>query len=111
MDDETVDQTEKDSQGGNKGVHDVEEGKPYPSDKINNSAHNSNSVIKTEHKRQLPVSSESDMLSTDVNAHSPPSDKTRRSPRGARYAVLLKYAHRISHYLVHVFMTPVVLFP
>ena len=107
MDDETVDQTEKDSQGGNKGVHDVEEGKPFPSDKINNSGHNSNSVIKTEHKRQLPVSSESDMLSTDVNAHSPPSDKTR----GARYAVLLKYAHRISHYLVHVFMTPVVLFP
>ncbi|CAL4944115.1 unnamed protein product [Urochloa decumbens] len=56
MDDETVDQTEKDSQGG----------------------------IKTEHKRQLPVSSESDMLSTDVNAHSPPSYKTRGSPRGAR---------------------------
>lgn len=100
-----MDQTEKDSQGGNKGVHDVEEGKPYSSDKVNNSGHNSNSVIKTEHKRQLPVSSESDMLSTDVNAPSPPSYKTRSSPRGARYAVLLKYAHRISHYLVHIFMT------
>jgi len=43
--------------------------------------------IKTEHKRQLPVSSESDMLSTDVNAPSP-SSKTRGSPRGARYGVL-----------------------
>lgn len=85
-----MDQTEKDCQGGNKGVDDVEEGKPYPSDKINNSGNNSNSVIKTEHKRQLPVSSESDMLSTDVNAHSPPSYKTRGSPRGARYALLLK---------------------
>ncbi|KAF8675367.1 hypothetical protein HU200_047732 [Digitaria exilis] len=84
MDDETVDQTEKDSQGGNKRAHDVEEGKPYPSDKINNSGHNSNSGIKTEQKRQLPVSSESDMLSTDANAHSPPSYKTRGSPRGAR---------------------------
>ncbi|TKV91634.1 hypothetical protein SEVIR_9G109100v4 [Setaria viridis] len=87
MDDETVDQTEKDSQGGNKkGSHDVEEDKPYPSDKINNSSHNSNLGIKTEHKRQLPVSSESDMLSTgvNVNAHSPPSYKTRGSPRGAR---------------------------
>nr|CAB3498381.1 unnamed protein product [Digitaria exilis] len=84
MDDETVDQTEKDSQGGNKRAHDVEEGKPYPSDKINNSGHNSNSGIKTEQKRHLPVSSESDMLSTDVNAHSPPSYKTRGSPRGAR---------------------------
>ncbi|CAN6303719.1 unnamed protein product [Urochloa humidicola] len=84
MDDETVDQNEKDSQGGNKGAHDVEEDKPYPSDKINNSGNNSNLGIKTEHKRQLPVSSESDMLSTDVNAHSPPSYKTRGSPRGAR---------------------------
>ncbi|CAM0148056.1 unnamed protein product [Urochloa decumbens] len=85
MDDETVDQTEKDSQGGNKGAaHDVEEDKPYPSDKINNSGNNSNLGIKTEHKRQLPASSESDILSTDVNAHSPPSYKTRGSPRGAR---------------------------
>ncbi|CAL4935658.1 unnamed protein product [Urochloa decumbens] len=85
MDDETVDQTEKDSQGGNKGAtHDVEEDKPYPSDKINNSGNNSNLGIKTDHKRQLPASSESDMLSTDVNAHSPPSYKTRGSPRGAR---------------------------
>jgi hypothetical protein len=85
MDDETVDQTEKDSQGGYKGVHDVEEGKPYPTDKINNSGHNSNLVIKTEHKRQPPVSPECDMLSTDVNAPSPPSYKTRGSPREARY--------------------------
>ncbi|CAN6286993.1 unnamed protein product [Urochloa humidicola] len=84
MDDETADQTEKDSQGGNKGAHDVEEDKPYPSDKINNSGNNSNLGIKTEHKRQLPVSSESDMLSTDANAHSPPSYKNRGSPRGAR---------------------------
>jgi hypothetical protein len=87
MDDATVDQNEKNSQGGNKGAHDVEEDKPYPSDKINNSGHNSNLGIKTEHKRQLPVSSESDMLSTDVNAQSPPSYKTRGSPRGARYGV------------------------
>ncbi|ONM08753.1 FIP1[V]-like protein [Zea mays] len=84
MDDETVDQTEKDSQRGYKGVHDVEEGKPYPTDKINNSGHNSNLVIKTEHKRQPPVSPECDMLSTDVNAPSPPSYKTRGSPREAR---------------------------
>ncbi|AQK63263.1 FIP1[V]-like protein [Zea mays] len=82
MDDETVDQTEKDSQGGNKGAHCIE-GKPYSSDKINNSDHNSNSVKKTQHKGQLPVSSESDMLSMDANTHSPPSYKTRGSPRGA----------------------------
>lgn len=99
-----MDQTEKDSQGGNKVAHDLEEGKPYPSDKINDSGHNSNSGIKSEHKRQLPVSSESDMLSTDVNAHSPPSYKTKGSPRGARYAVLLNFADRITHYLVHVFV-------
>jgi hypothetical protein len=86
MDDETVDQTEKDSQGGNKGAHCIEEGKPYSSDKINNSDHNSNSVKKTQHKGQLPVSSESDMLSMDANTHSPPSYKTRGSPRGAWYA-------------------------
>jgi hypothetical protein len=85
MDDETVDQTEKDSQGGNKGAHCIE-GKPYSSDKINNSDHNSNSVKKTQHKGQLPVSSESDMLSMDANTHSPPSYKTRGSPRGAWYA-------------------------
>lgn len=84
-----MDQNEKHSQGGNKGARDVEEGKHCPSDKNNNSSRNSNLGIKTEHKRQLPVSSESDMLSTDVNAHSPPSYKTKGSPRGARYAVLL----------------------
>ncbi|KAJ1293822.1 hypothetical protein BS78_01G098100 [Paspalum vaginatum] len=67
--DGTVDQTEKDSQGGNKGANDVE-GKSYPSNKINNSGHNSNLATKTEHKRQLPASSESDKLSG--------------SPRGAR---------------------------
>jgi hypothetical protein len=105
LDDETVDQTEKNSQGGNKkGSHDVED-KHYPSDKINNSSHNSNLGTKTEHKRQLPVSSESDMLSTDVNAHSPPSYKTRGSPRGARYGLLSNlYANRITHYLVHIFV-------
>ncbi|KAG2546234.1 hypothetical protein PVAP13_9KG042129 [Panicum virgatum] len=84
MDDETVDQNEKNSQGSNKGAHDDEEDKPYPSNKIDNSGHNSNLGIKTEHKRQLPVSSESDMLNTDVNALSPPSYKTRGSPCGAR---------------------------
>lgn len=83
VNDETVDQTEKDSQGGKKGANDVEENKPYPSDKISNSGHKSNLATKTEHKRQLPASSESDMLSTDVNGHSP-SYKTRGSPRGAR---------------------------
>ncbi|XP_062214735.1 FIP1[V]-like protein isoform X2 [Phragmites australis] len=83
MADDTVDQTEKDSQGGNKGTHDVEDGKPYPSDKTNDSGHNSN-LGKTEHKRRLPVSSEGDMLSLDTHAHSPPSYKTRGSPRGVR---------------------------
>ncbi|KAG2535584.1 FIP1[V]-like protein [Panicum virgatum] len=83
VDDDTVDQNEKNSQESNKGAHDVEEDKPYPSNMTNNSGHNSNLGIKTEHKRQLPVSSESDMLSTDVNAPSP-SSKTRGSPRGAR---------------------------
>jgi len=87
MDDETVDQNEKNSQGSNKGAHDDED-KPYPSNKIDNSGHNSNLGIKTEHKRQLPVSSESDMLNTDVNAVSPPSYKTRGSPCGARYGIL-----------------------
>ena len=87
VDDDTVDQNEKNSQESNKGAHDVEEDKPYPSNMTNNSGYNSNLGIKTEHKRQLPVSSESDMLSTDVNAPSP-SSKTRGSPRGARYGVL-----------------------
>jgi len=87
MDDETVDQNEKNYQGSNKGAHDDED-KPYPSNKIDNSGHNSNLGIKTEHKRQLPVSSESDMLNTDVNAVSPPSYKTRGSPCGARYGIL-----------------------
>jgi len=82
-----VDQNEKNSQGSNKGAHDDED-KPYPSNKIDNSGHNSNLGIKTEHKRQLPVSSESDMLNTDVNAVSPPSYKTRGSPCGARYGIL-----------------------
>ena len=87
VDDDTVDQNEKNSQGSNKGAHDDED-KPYPSNKIDNSGHNSNLGIKTEHKRQLPVSSESDMLNTDVNAVSPPSYKTRGSPCGARYGIL-----------------------
>ena len=82
-----MDQNEKNSQGSNKGAHDDED-KPYPSNKIDNSGHNSNLGIKTEHKRQLPVSSESDMLNTDVNAVSPPSYKTRGSPCGARYGIL-----------------------
>ena len=82
-----MDQNEKNSQGSNKGAHDDED-KPYPSNKIDNSGHNSNLGIKTEHKRQLPVSSESDMLNTDVNAVSPPSYKTRGSPCGARYRIL-----------------------
>ncbi|KAL6637751.1 hypothetical protein ACP70R_025323 [Stipagrostis hirtigluma subsp. patula] len=73
MDDDTVDQNEKDSQGGDKRTDSVED-KPYPSDKMNN-GHNSN-LGKTEHKRRLPVSSE--------GAHSPPSYKTRGSPRGVR---------------------------
>ncbi|TVU45298.1 hypothetical protein EJB05_04780 [Eragrostis curvula] len=81
--DDTVDQTEKDSQGENKEPNDSEEGKPYQSDKINNTGHNSK-FEKTEHRRRLPVSSESDMLSMDVHGRSPPSYKTRGSPRGGR---------------------------
>ncbi|KAK3149493.1 hypothetical protein QOZ80_3AG0218180 [Eleusine coracana subsp. coracana] len=81
--DDTVDQTEKDSQDENKGTHDPEEGKPYPSDKMNDAGLDSN-LEKTEHRRRLPVSSESDMLPMDVHARSPPSYKTRGSPRGVR---------------------------
>ncbi|XP_062212258.1 FIP1[V]-like protein [Phragmites australis] len=83
MDEDTVDQTEKDSRGGNNGTNDTEQGKHYPSDKMNNSGRNSK-LGKPEHKRRLPVSSDGDVLSTDAHAHSPPSYKTRGSPRGVR---------------------------
>ncbi|KAL6843481.1 hypothetical protein ACP4OV_026543 [Aristida adscensionis] len=79
MDDDTADQNEKDSQGDNKRTPGVEE-KPCLPDKMNN-GHNS-SLGKTEHKGQLPVSSESDVM--DAHVRSSPSSKTRGSPRGVR---------------------------
>ncbi|KAL5209336.1 hypothetical protein ABZP36_004959 [Zizania latifolia] len=79
VDDTTVDQTEKDSQGGDKRTHGTEEGRPYTSSSSHNSA-----LGKAEHKRQLTVSSEGDMLATDVNGCSSPSYKTKGSPRGVR---------------------------
>jgi hypothetical protein len=83
MFDDTLHQTEKDSQDENKRTHDPEEGKLYLSDKMNNTGLNSN-FEKTQHIRRVPVSSESDKLSSDVHDRSPPSYKTRGSPRGAR---------------------------
>ncbi|KAF0910374.1 hypothetical protein E2562_001544 [Oryza meyeriana var. granulata] len=76
--DSTVDQTEKDSQGGDKRTHGTE-GRPYTSE-MNNS--HSSAFGKEEHKRRLPISSEDD--ATDVNGHSSPSYRTRGSPRGVR---------------------------
>ncbi|XP_006651764.2 FIP1[V]-like protein [Oryza brachyantha] len=72
------DQTEKDSQGGYKRAHGTEGGRPYTSEM--NSSHSS-ALGKEEHKSRLPVSSEGDMLATDVNGRSSPSyNRTRGSP-------------------------------
>ncbi|KAG8098002.1 hypothetical protein GUJ93_ZPchr0013g36837 [Zizania palustris] len=76
--DTTVDQTEKDSQGGDKRTHGTE-GRPYTSSSSHNSA-----LGKAEHKEQLTVSSEGDMLATDVNGCSSPNYKTKGSPHGVR---------------------------
>uniref|UniRef100_A0A0E0KIF6 Pre-mRNA polyadenylation factor Fip1 domain-containing protein n=1 Tax=Oryza punctata TaxID=4537 RepID=A0A0E0KIF6_ORYPU len=80
VDDSTVDQTEKDSQQGDKRTHGAEEGRPYTSEM--NSSHSS-ALGKEEHKRWLPVSSEGDNA-TGVNGRSSPSYRTRGSPRGVR---------------------------
>jgi hypothetical protein len=80
VDDSTVDQTEKDSQRGDKRTHGAEEGRPYTSEMNSSSA-----LGKEEHKKRLPVSSEGDNA-TDVNGRSSPSYRTRGSPRGVRYA-------------------------
>uniref|UniRef100_A0A0E0D5Y7 Pre-mRNA polyadenylation factor Fip1 domain-containing protein n=1 Tax=Oryza meridionalis TaxID=40149 RepID=A0A0E0D5Y7_9ORYZ len=78
VDDSTVDQTEKDSQRGDKRTHGAEEGRPYTSEMNSSSA-----LGKEEHKKRLPVSSEGDNA-TDVNGRSSPSYRTRGSPRGVR---------------------------
>lgn len=76
--DSSADQSEKDSQGGNKKANGVEESRPYTSEKNSSSG-------KSDHTRRLPVSSEGDMLAADAQGRSPPNYKTRGSPsRGAR---------------------------
>lgn len=81
-----MDQSEKDSQGGKKS-NGVEESEVYTPEKTNNSSYNS-TLGKAEHTRRLPVSSEGDMLTSDVQGRSPPNYKIRGSPsRGVRYAV------------------------
>ncbi|XP_037429074.1 FIP1[V]-like protein [Triticum dicoccoides] len=81
--DSSVDQSEKDSQGGKKS-NGVEESEVYTPEKTNNSSYNS-TLGKAEHTRRLPVSSEGDMLTSDVHGRSPPNYKIRGSPsRGVR---------------------------
>ncbi|KAM0911128.1 hypothetical protein ACQ4PT_013716 [Festuca glaucescens] len=72
--DSSVDQSEKDSEGGNKKSNGFEENSPY----------NSTLGKKAECSRRLPVSSEGDMLAPDVHGRSPSNYKIRGSPRGVR---------------------------
>jgi hypothetical protein len=89
--DNSVDQSEKDSEGGNKKNNGVEESGVYTSEKTNNSHYNSTLGQKAERTRRLPVSSEGDMLAPDVHGRSPSNHKIRGSPsRGVRYAGIHK---------------------
>uniref|UniRef100_A0ACD5X7Z6 Uncharacterized protein n=1 Tax=Avena sativa TaxID=4498 RepID=A0ACD5X7Z6_AVESA len=89
--DNSVDQSEKDSEGVNKKSNGVEESGVYTSEKMNNSPYNSTLGKKAERTRRLPVSSEGDMLAPDVHSRSPSNNKIRGSPaRGVRYAVSIK---------------------
>ena len=85
--DSSVDQSEKDSEGGNKRSNGVEESGVYTSEKTNNSHYNSSLGKKAERTRRLPVSSEGDMLPPDVHGRSPSKYKIKGSPsRAVRYA-------------------------